>query len=59
MNSYIVKEKLPKEVAARQRLVETLQRVAAQPAMGQQEIDQVNKQVGYFSLPLCSGVSFQ
>ncbi|XP_045130561.1 intraflagellar transport protein 81 homolog [Portunus trituberculatus] len=45
VNSYIVKEKLPKEVAVRQRLVETLQRVAAQPAMGQQEIDQVNKQI--------------
>lgn len=47
VNSYIVKEKLPKELALKQRLVETLQQVAAQPAMGQQEIDQVNKQVGW------------
>ncbi|XP_063876497.1 intraflagellar transport protein 81 homolog [Scylla paramamosain] len=49
VNSYIVKEKLPKEVAMRQRLVETLQRVAAQPAMGQQEIDQVNKQIQFLT----------
>ncbi|KAK3884798.1 hypothetical protein Pcinc_010945 [Petrolisthes cinctipes] len=45
VNSYIAKEKLPKELAAKQRRVSTLQRVAAQPAMGQQEIDSVNKQI--------------
>lgn len=45
VNTYIVKEKLPKELTAKQRYVTTLQRVAAQPAMGQQEIDSVNKQV--------------
>lgn len=45
VNTYIVKEKLPKELAAKQRYVTTLQRVAAQPAMGQQEIDSVNKQI--------------
>lgn len=45
VNSYIVNDKLPKEVAAKQRIVSTLQRVAAQPAMGQQELDAVNKQV--------------
>lgn len=47
MNSYIAKEKLPKELAAKQRRVSTLQRVTAQPAMGQQEIDSVNKQVQF------------
>lgn len=45
VNSYIVKDKLPKEVAAKQRFVSTLQKVAAQPAMGQQELEAVNKQV--------------
>lgn len=45
VNSYIVNDKLPKEVAAKQRIVSTLQRVAAQPAMGQQELEAVNKQV--------------
>ncbi|XP_050724013.1 intraflagellar transport protein 81 homolog [Eriocheir sinensis] len=45
VNSYIVKEKLPKEILARRRLVETLQRVAAQPAMGQNELEAVNKQI--------------
>ncbi|XP_045594415.2 intraflagellar transport protein 81 homolog [Procambarus clarkii] len=45
VNSYIVKEKLPKELTTKERQVSTLQRVAAQPAMGQQEIDAVNKQI--------------
>lgn len=45
VNTYIAKEKLPKELATKQRRVSTLQRVTAQPAMGQQEIDSVNKQV--------------
>lgn len=45
VNSYIVKEKLPKEVSAKQRKVDTMQRVVAQPAMGQQELEQVNKQI--------------
>ncbi|XP_047498855.1 intraflagellar transport protein 81 homolog [Penaeus chinensis] len=45
VNSYIVNDKLPKEVAAKQRIVSTLQRVTAQPAMGQSELDAVNKQI--------------
>ena len=45
VNTFIVKEKLPKEVAAKQQLVSTLQKVAAQPAMGQQELDAINKKV--------------
>ncbi|XP_042242432.1 intraflagellar transport protein 81 homolog isoform X2 [Homarus americanus] len=45
VNTYIVKEKLPKELSAKERYVAILERVAAQPAMGQQEIDSVNKQI--------------
>ncbi|XP_068230834.1 intraflagellar transport protein 81 homolog [Palaemon carinicauda] len=45
VNSYIVKEKLPKELKTKQRRVDILQRVVAQPAMGQHELDSVNKQI--------------
>ncbi|XP_064099976.1 intraflagellar transport protein 81 homolog [Macrobrachium nipponense] len=45
VNTYIVKEKLPKELKTKQRRVEILQRVVAQPAMGQNELDSVNKQI--------------
>ncbi|RXG61203.1 Intraflagellar transport protein 81-like protein [Armadillidium vulgare] len=38
-------EKLPKELAGKKKLVETLKRVADEPAMGQQEIDMINKKI--------------
>ncbi|KAB7496012.1 Intraflagellar transport protein 81-like protein [Armadillidium nasatum] len=49
VNNYIANEKLPKELTGKKKLVETLKRVADEPAMGQQEIDMINKKVGKLS----------
>ena len=45
MNGYMVKDKMPRELAARKKAVQNLQRIVAEPAMGQAELDQINEKV--------------
>ena len=44
-NSYIVKERLPKDLESRKKTVIDLQRVVAEPAMGQGDLDELNNKV--------------
>ena len=44
-NKYIVTEKLPKEIAQRKKIVVNLQKVVAEPAMGQSDLDRLHEQV--------------
>ena len=44
-NSYIVKERLPKDIEARKKAVHDLQRVVAEPAMGQSDLDELQNKV--------------
>ena len=41
----MVKDKMPRELAARKKAVQNLQRIVAEPAMGQAELDQINEKV--------------
>ncbi len=45
VNSFMLKEKLPKEISARKKACSDLQRVVAEPAMGQSDLDDINKKV--------------
>ena len=45
VNAYIVQEKLPREVETRRAAVASLQRVLAQPAMGQQDLQQLRTRI--------------
>ena len=44
-NSYIVKERLPKDIESRKKTVVDLQRVVAEPAMGQGDLDELHNKV--------------
>lgn len=44
-NSYIVKERLPKDIEARKKTVHDLQRVVAEPAMGQSDLDELQNKI--------------
>ncbi|XP_041356765.1 intraflagellar transport protein 81 homolog [Gigantopelta aegis] len=44
-NGFIVKDRLPKEVAAKKKTVESLQRVVQEPAMGNSDLEILNKQI--------------
>ncbi|XP_067669483.1 intraflagellar transport protein 81 homolog isoform X1 [Haliotis asinina] len=44
-NGYIVKERLPKDISARKKAVQDLQKVVAVPAMGQSDLDDLNNQI--------------
>lgn len=45
INSYMVSEKLPKELEGMRRTVQYLQRVAAEPAMGQADLRELEDKV--------------
>lgn len=45
INSYMVSEKLPKELEAMRRAVQYLQKVAAEPAMGQADLQELEDKV--------------
>ncbi|XP_050042818.1 intraflagellar transport protein 81 homolog [Dermacentor andersoni] len=44
-NGYLVRDKLPKEIAACQNAIRDLQKVAAEPAMGQNELNRLKAKV--------------
>ncbi|KAL3848360.1 hypothetical protein ACJMK2_019225 [Sinanodonta woodiana] len=44
-NSYIVKERLPKDIASRRKTIQDLQRVVTEPAMGMSDLDQLHSQI--------------
>lgn len=44
-NKYIVTEKLPKEMAQQRKILLNLQKVVAEPAMGQSDLDKLHEQV--------------
>lgn len=45
INSYMVSEKLPRELEAMRRSVHFLQKVAAEPAMGQADLQELEEKV--------------
>ena len=45
VNEYIVKQKLPKELEAQSKVVDSLQRVIAQPALGQDDIKALKEKI--------------
>lgn len=44
-NKYIVTEKLPKEMAQQRKILLNLQKVVAEPAMGQSDLDKLHEQI--------------
>lgn len=44
-NTYMMKDQLPKEIASKKQLTQDLQRVVAEPAMGQSDLDNINAKV--------------
>lgn len=45
INSYMVSEKLPRELEATRRSAQFLQKVAAEPAMGQADLQELEEKV--------------
>jgi intraflagellar transport protein 81 len=45
VNTYIVTQKLPKEIDQRRQTVESLERIINQPALGRDDISQLRDQV--------------
>ena len=56
VNTYIVTQKLPKEIDSRRQTVESLERIVNQPALGRDDINQLRDQVGTF-LSVCLSLS--
>ena len=48
----MLKDKLPKEITTRKKACSDLQRVVAEPAMGQSDLDEINKKVCYIHIAL-------
>ena len=44
VNTYLCNEKLPKEIEGKRKIVNDYQRVVDEPAMGQSDLDELNKQ---------------
>jgi len=44
-NTYLVKEQIPNEIAAKKKGVNELQRVVSEPAMGQSDLDVITQKV--------------
>ena len=45
---YMTTEQLPKEIASKKKMAQDLQRVVAEPAMGQSDLDAINAKVNFF-----------
>lgn len=45
-NSYLVSEKFPRELETKKQLLHLLQKVAAEPAMGQSDLNELETKVG-------------
>jgi intraflagellar transport protein 81 len=45
VNTYIVKQKLPKEIDARHKEVEILHLILSEPAMSREDLDALNSKV--------------
>lgn len=45
VNSYLVKEKLPKEIATQRKYINDLQKIISQPALSRSDLDQINSKV--------------
>ncbi|KAG8183384.1 hypothetical protein JTE90_008286 [Oedothorax gibbosus] len=45
VNSYLVKEKLPKEIAAQKKYMTDLQKIVSQPALSRADLDQINNKI--------------
>jgi hypothetical protein len=45
VNTYIVTQKLPKEIEQRRMTVHSLERIISQPALGRDDINQLREQV--------------
>ncbi|CAD5114753.1 DgyrCDS3793 [Dimorphilus gyrociliatus] len=44
-NTYLVKDKLPKEISILKKTVNDLQKVVSEPAMGQSDLENINRQI--------------
>nr|CAD7195114.1 unnamed protein product [Timema douglasi] len=59
VTTYIVKQKLPKELEARQVEVQILGKVLSEPAMGREDLDILNSKCGYMSpIPLDPALTY-
>ncbi|XP_077987747.1 intraflagellar transport protein 81 homolog [Glandiceps talaboti] len=45
VNAYLCQEKLPKEIEAKRKTVQDLQRVVSEPAMGQSDLDELDRKI--------------
>ncbi|GFY45508.1 intraflagellar transport protein 81 homolog [Trichonephila inaurata madagascariensis] len=45
VNSYLVKEKLPKEIATQKKYITDLQKIISQPALNRADLDQINNKI--------------
>ena len=48
VNAYLCQDKLLKEIDAKRKACQDLERVVNEPAMGQSDLDEINSQVGCF-----------
>ena len=49
MNTYIVTQKLPKEIEQRRLTVQSLERIISQPALGRDDLNQLRDKVFNYS----------
>lgn len=54
VNMYLCQEKLPKELEAKKKYAHDLQKVADEPAMGQNDVDELNKRIKQLSAEINS-----